>query len=64
MPKRFKPECPYCGSHEILGWYDEQGIRYHVECADCGAHKEVFNIKYIEAFPDWFEILDEEETDE
>ncbi len=44
MPKYFKAKCPNCGSQRIVGWYDEQGLKYHVE-----------------AFPEWFEIIEEAE---
>lgn len=32
MRKRIKPECPYCGSHDISGWYNEHNIEYVVRC--------------------------------
>ena len=57
MRKHVKPECPYCGSHDISGWYNEHNIEYVVRCNECGATDYVANIKFIEAFPKWFEIL-------
>lgn len=61
MPKYFKAKCPNCGSQRIVGWYDEQGLKYHVECIKCGYRDEAVNVKYVEAFPEWFEIIEEAE---
>lgn len=63
MRKRFKVTCPKCGGHSVCGWYDERGLIYHVKCAECGNHHEVVNLKYVEAFPDWFEVSEEEVND-
>lgn len=63
MPEYFKAKCPNCGSQRIVGWYgyDEQGLQYHVECTKCGYRDETVNIKCVEAFPEWFEIIEEAE---
>lgn len=61
MRKRIKPECPYCGSHDLSGWYNEHCVRYVIQCNECGRIDEVANIKFVEAFQEWFEILDDVE---
>lgn len=32
MRKRIKPECPYSGSHDLSGWYNEHCVRYVIQC--------------------------------
>lgn len=65
MRKRIKSKCPHCGSNDISGWYNEHCVRYVIKCNECGAIHEVANIKFVEAFPEWFEILDDvEETND
>lgn len=63
MRKQYECTCPECGGHDISGWYDEQAVRYIIQCNECGHWNSVMNIKYAEAFPDWFELF-EEESDE
>lgn len=63
MRKNVEVTCPHCGSHNVSGWYNEHLIRYTIHCNDCGGHEEVMNIKFVDAFPKWFEIF-EEKTDD
>ncbi len=60
MAKKIRVKCPRCGSGNVSGWYAADTMHYIIQCNDCHNHHEVLNIKFVEAFPKWFEIKDDD----
>ncbi len=58
MRKCFIVTCPACGSNHVSAWYDEERVRYAIRCNECDYEESVLNIKFAEAFPEWFELFE------
>lgn len=58
MLKYIKVKCPECGNPYVSGWRNEHDMQFVIRCEACGHLEKVFDMKFVEAFPDWFEVED------